>query len=160
MALNLGEFTPDFTLPGNDGKDHTLSDYRGQWVVLYFYPKDDTPGCTTEACGIRDQHAELANFNAVVIGVSKDTVASHQKFASKYSLPFLLLADSNKEVLTAYDVLTEKSMFGKKITGTKRQTFLIDPEGKLAKIYPNVNPSQHATEIIKDLTIIKTGHSI
>lgn len=142
---------PLFSLPDQDGKMHTLSDYAGEWVILYFYPKDDTPGCTVEACSFRDNTAELARLNAVVLGVSKDTTQSHQKFASKHKLNFPLLADTTGEVCKAYGVLKEKSMFGKKYMGVSRDTFLINPEGQVVKEYRGVNPLTHWSEIQKDL---------
>ncbi|HNQ31577.1 MAG TPA: peroxiredoxin [Candidatus Woesebacteria bacterium] len=140
-----------FSLPDQDGKVHTLSDYAGKWLVLYFYPKDDTPGCTVEACSFRDNTAELARLNAVVLGVSKDTIQSHQKFASKHKLNFPLLADTTGEVCKAYGVLKEKSMFGNKYMGVSRDTFLINPEGQVFKEYRGVNPLTHWSEIQKDL---------
>lgn len=140
-----------FSLLDQDGKVHTLSDYAGKWLVLYFYPKDDTPGCTVEACSFRDNTAELARLNAVVLGVSKDTIQSHQKFASKHKLNFPLLADTTGEVCKAYGVLKEKSMFGNKYIGVSRDTFLINPEGQVVKEYRGVNPLTHWSEIQKDL---------
>lgn len=143
---------PDFTLLDQDEKSHSLSDYSGQWVVLYFYPKDDTPGCTTEACNFRDARDAIAEFgNAVVIGVSKDTPKSHKKFANKYGLNFTLLSDPSHTVIEAYGAWLEKSMFGKKYMGIQRATYIIDPSGNIAKEYPKVDPAKHAAEIIKDL---------
>lgn len=143
---------PDFTLLDQDEKSHSLSDYSGQWVVLYFYPKDDTPGCTTEACNFRDARDAIAEFgNAVVIGVSKDTPKSHKKFANKYGLNFTLLSDPSHAVIEAYGAWLEKSMFGKKYMGIQRATYIIDPSGNIAKKYPKVDPAKHAAEIIKDL---------
>lgn len=142
---------PSFSLPDQDGTVHTLADYAGKWVVLYFYPKDDTPGCTLEACSFRDNSAELARLNAVVLGVSKDTTHSHQKFASKHKLNFPLLADTTGEVCKAYGALKEKSMFGKKYMGVSRDTFLINPAGQVVQEYRGVNPLTHWSEIQKDL---------
>src|ERR1700691_6447664 len=122
---------PDFTLPDQDGKEHALSDYKGKWVLLYFYPKDDTPGCTIEACTIRDQFKDFTGIGAVVLGVSTDSVASHKKFASAYELPFILLADAYKEVVGRYGVFGEKKFMGKTYMGTSRTSFLIDPLGNI-----------------------------
>lgn len=143
---------PDFTLPDQNGKHHSLKDYAGNWLVLYFYPKDDTPGCTTEACAFRDERELIAELgNAEIVGVSKDSVASHKKFAEKYKLNFTILSDESTEVLKAYGAWTEKGMFGKKYMGVTRSTVIIDPAGNIVKTYPNVDPINHAAEIIKDL---------
>lgn len=141
----------DFTLPDQDGKTHTLQDYKGKWVLLYFYPKDDTPGCTIEACTIRDQFKDFQTINAVVLGVSTDTVASHRKFATNYELPFTLLSDVNKEVVGAYGVFGEKKFMGRTYMGTKRMSFLINPKGNIAKVYEKVKPELHAAEVIADI---------
>lgn len=142
---------PDFSLPDQDGKKHKLSDYAGQWVLLYFYPKDDTPGCTKEACSMRDNLPKFAKIKAKIFGISVDSVASHKKFAEKYKLPFTLLADEDKNVVEKYGVWQEKSMYGRKYMGTVRDSFLIDPQGKIAKIYNKVKPDQHAQEVLTDL---------
>ncbi|MDO8408173.1 MAG: peroxiredoxin [bacterium] len=134
----VGMVAPAFTLPDQDGKEHSLGEYTGKWVLLYFYPKDDTPGCTIEACTIRDQFEDFATIGAVVLGVSTDSVASHKKFAKKFELPFTLLADVNKEVVGMYGV-------------SKRVSFLINPSGNIAKVYESVKPAEHATEVIADL---------
>ncbi len=141
----------DFTLSDQDGKSQTLGDYRGKWVLLYFYPKDDTPGCTIEACTIRDQFADFTKIGAVVLGISTDTVASHKKFANAYNLPFILLADENKEVVGRYGVFGEKKFMGRTYMGTSRTSFLINPEGIIAKVYEKVKPELHAAEVIADL---------
>lgn len=146
-----GSLAPDFTLPDQDGKEHALSGYRGKWVLLYFYPKDDTPGCTIEACTIRDQFKDFKDIGAVVLGVSTDSVASHKKFASTYDLPFTLLADEYKEVVGRYGVFGEKKFMGKTYMGTNRTSFLIDPSGTIAKVYEKVKPETHAAEVIADL---------
>ncbi len=146
---------PEFSLKDQDGKVHTLADYAGKWVILYFYPKDDTPGCTTEACSFRDNSAELASLGASVLGVSRDTVASHAKFKDKHKLNFPLLADTTGDVCKAYGVLKEKSMFGKKYIGISRDTFLIDPKGNVVKEYRGVDPLTHWRDVKKDLE--KTG---
>ena len=153
--LAIGKTAPDFRLSDQDGKSHKLSDYRGQWVLLYFYPKDDTTGCTKEACAIRD---EMPNFNKLklqIFGISIDSVKSHKKFALKYGLPFTLLSDENKKVLNKYGVWAEKSMYGRKYMGTLRASFLINPKGKIAKIYEKVKPEIHAGEVLNDLKKLK-----
>ena len=147
----MGVRAPTFTLEDQGGKEHSLADYAGKWVLLYFYPKDDTPGCTIEACTIRDQFKDFTKIGAVVLGVSTDSVASHKKFAEKYGLPFTLLADVNKEVVGAYGVFGEKKMMGKTYMGVRRTSFLIDPEGKVAKVYEKVKPEAHAAAVIADL---------
>ncbi len=149
--LNVNDSAPDFTLPDQNNTSHSLSDYRGQWVLVYFYPKDDTPGCTTEACGIRDTFPRFDQSNIKVFGISTDTVASHKKFADKYQLPFTLLADTDKEVVKLYGAYGEKTLFGKKITGTKRVSFLVNPDGRIAKIYTSVKPSEHANQVLYDV---------
>lgn len=147
----VGATAPDFTLPDQDGNTHALSSYRGAWVLLYFYPKDDTPGCTIEACTIRDQFKDFQKINAVVLGVSTDSVKSHKKFKEAYQLPFTLLADEHKEVVGQYGVFQEKKMYGRTYMGTLRTSFLIDPEGKIAKVYQKVKPEVHAAEVFADL---------
>lgn len=143
---------PDFSLQDQNGKTHSLKDYRGKWVVLYFYPKDDTPGCTKEACNFRDERDVIADLgNAEVIGVSKDSVASHKKFADKYTLNFTLLSDESLDTIKAYNAWGERSMYGKIYLGIIRSTFIINPEGQIVKEYPKVNPKDHALQIIKDL---------
>lgn len=142
MKLNTGDRAPDFRAPDQEGKIHELDEYAGQWLLIYFYPKDDTPGCTTQACGLRDNFAMLQKLVRVV-GVSADSIVSHKKFATKYHLPFTLLADPQKEIITAYG--TDGLIFA------KRTSFLINPEGKIAKVYEKVNPELHASEIISDL---------
>ena len=142
---------PDFTLPDEDGKLHTLSDYRGKWVLLYFYPKDDTTGCTKEACAIRDEFPRFNLVNATVLGVSVDSSASHKKFKAKYNLPFTLLADTEKKVVQLYGVWAKKQFMGREYDGTLRTSFLIDPLGYIEKIYEDVKPEIHAGEVLKDL---------
>ena len=144
-----GEKAPDFRLKDQDGKDHSLSDYGGKRLALYFYPKDDTPGCTIEACSFRDGFAELKKAGITVLGVSMDSAESHGKFAEKYSLQFPLLADTEGKACKAYGVLGEKSFFGKKIYGIRRATFLIGADGKIAKVFINVKPNGHAKEVLK-----------
>ncbi len=149
--IAVGKSAPDFTLPDQAGKSHTLSKYRGRWTLLYFYPKDDTPGCTKEACMLRDTFPQFENMHADVLGISKDSVASHKRFAEKYSLPFPLLADESGETVTKYGVWQEKKMMGKAYMGIVRTSFLINPEGEVAKIYEKVKPEIHAEEVLNDL---------
>lgn len=151
VTLKVGQTAPDFTLSDQFGKEHRLSSYRGKWVLVYFYPKDDTPGCTKEACGIRDRFSEFQKIQAVVLGISADSVESHKKFFNKFKLPFPLLADDQKKVVQAYGVWGEKRFMGKTYMGISRSSFLIDPNGKIAKIYPKVKPEEHAEEILRDL---------
>lgn len=146
--LQVGELVPDFTLVDQDEKNHTLSQYRGKKVVLYFYPKDMTPGCTVQAEGMRDSMNDLEAKGIVVLGVSVDDVKSHKKFVEKHNLNFPLLADTEKTVVQAYGVWKEKSMFGKKYMGIQRDTFLIDEEGKLIQHFEKVNPLKHASQIL------------
>ena len=145
---------PDFTLPGTDGKDHSLRDFRGKWVVLYFYPKDDTPGCTTQACSLRDARDTLAEMGAEIIGVSKDDPSSHEKFKAKYSLNFTLLSDADGAVISAYGAWGKK-MFGKE--GILRKTFLIDPEGNVQKVYGRATPLGHGEQVIEQLKSLQAG---
>ena len=146
--IRIGELAPDFKLEGSDGKMHSLSDYRGKTVILYFYPKDNTPGCTTEACDFRDNIDEFNNSDAIIIGISKDSIASHNKFITKHSLPFLLLADEEKKVCELYDVIKEKNMYGKKTLGISRSTFIINPDGILVNEFRNVRVKGHIENII------------
>ncbi|MCL4392036.1 thioredoxin-dependent thiol peroxidase [Patescibacteria group bacterium] len=152
----VGEQAPDFELLDQKGKLHSLSAYAGGWVLLYFYPKDDTPGCTKEACIIRDYFPDFKKLKANVLGVSVDSVRSHGKFAEKYQLPFTLLADEKKEVVRKYGVWGKKKFMGREYEGTLRTSFLIDPQGKIAKIYEDVKPEIHAEEVIKDLKVLKS----
>jgi thioredoxin-dependent peroxiredoxin len=149
--IEEGESAPDFTLRADDGKDVSLSSLRGKPVVLYFYPKDDTPGCTREACAFRDRKAELAKRGAVVLGVSPDDVASHGRFRDKFNLNFPLLADPGHVVSTAYGAWREKNLYGKTSMGIQRSTFLIDPQGKVRKLWKKVNVDGHDDEVLKAL---------
>lgn len=149
--LTIGSSAPNFSLPDQDGKMHTLSEYRGRWILIYFYPKDDTPGCTKEACMIRDAFPRFEGVHAEVFGISKDSVASHKSFSEKYELQFPLLSDENREVIESYGVWREKKMMGKSYMGTARTSFLIDPEGVIQKIYESVKPEVHAEEVLADL---------
>lgn len=149
---------PNFSLPDQNGDVRTLADYAGKWVVLYFYPKDDTTGCTAEACSFRDARDLIAELgNSVVIGVSKDSVASHKKFVDKYSLNFTILSDPDHEVIEAYQSWKPKKFMGREYMGTHRNTFIIDPAGNIAKQYEGVNPKTHAAEIIKDLKTLQVS---
>jgi peroxiredoxin Q/BCP len=151
-----GAPAPDFKLQDQNGNDVKLSQFRGKNVVLYFYPKDDTPGCTREACDFRDEYSVLQGAGAVVLGVSPDDVKSHQKFATKFSLPFPLLADTERQVCEAYGVWGEKSLYGRKFMGVTRATFLIDPEGKVSRVWPKVKVDGHVQEILQ---LLKGGAS-
>jgi peroxiredoxin Q/BCP len=148
-SLREGQMAPEFTLVSDNGAPISLREYRGQYVVLYFYPKDDTPGCTQEACDLRDSYGNLRGLKAAVLGVSKDSVASHQKFKAKFGLPFPLLADVDGKVCEAYEVWQPKAMYGKKFMGIERTTFVIDPEGRIKKIFPKVKVQGHVTEIME-----------
>lgn len=149
----VGSLAPEFTLPDQGGTLHRLSEWRGKWLVLYFYPKDDTPGCTTEACAFRDDLARLSALGAQVVGVSVDDTASHKAFAEKYHLPFPLLADATAEVATRYGAVSNLLV----IKIAKRYTFLIDPAGRVAKVYLSVEASRHSTEIIADLQQLQSA---
>lgn len=144
-----GEAAPDFEALDAEGNTVKLSDLRGQKVALYFYPKDDTPGCTKEACSLRDGHSELTSRGIKVIGVSTDDEKSHRKFAEKYSLPFTLLADTDHKVADAYEVYGEKQFMGKTYMGVSRKTFLIDEQGRVRKIFDKVNVEEHADEVLR-----------
>jgi thioredoxin-dependent peroxiredoxin len=146
--LQEGSKAPDFDLADDSGEKTKLSSFSGKKVVLYFYPKDETPGCTVEACGFRDAYDEFLAKGAVVLGVSPDSSSSHGKFKNRHSLPFRLLADPEREALKAYGVWGEKSMLGKKYMGVLRTTFLIDEDGKIMKVFPKVKPEGHAKEIL------------
>ena len=148
--LQEGTKAPAFSAQDQTGNTHTLADYKGKWLLLYFYPKDDTPGCTKEACTIRDAYSSFSDTGLAVLGVSKDTVASHEKFAKKYDLPFPILADPDKQIIKAYEALGTKSMFGKTYEGTLRISYLINPEGIIAKAYEKVKPAEHAGEVLTD----------
>lgn len=150
-ALEVGDKAPDFSLKNESGKTMALKALRGKPVVLYFYPKDDTPGCTKEACGFRDSMASLRKTGAVVLGVSLDDETSHQKFIAKYDLPFSLLVDADKNVSKAYGVYVQKSMYGKKYWGIERSTFVIDPDGKLSAIFRKVKVDGHVDEVLTAL---------
>ncbi len=149
--LSEGDKAPDFTLPDRSGEQVKLSDLRGETVVLYFYPRADTPGCTTQACGIRDRRADYAEAGARVLGVSPDEVKAIDKFAGKYELGFTLLADADHAVAEKYGAWVEKSMYGKKYMGVQRATFIVGPDGKIAKVFPKVSPKTHDDVVLKAL---------
>ncbi len=148
MLLEQGAVAPDFELEDENGVPHKLSDYRGKFVVLYFYPKDDTPGCTTEACNFRDDYSAYTKAGVVILGVSPDNVKSHAKFKMKHQLPFTLLADINHEVCVTYGVWALKKMMGREYFGVMRTTYLIGPDGKIVKVFEKVKPADHSAEVL------------
>ena len=149
--LRIGDLAPNFSLSDANGSRLSLSDFRGQRIVLYFYPKDNTPGCTRQACAFAGLFGEFQKRGVLVIGISKDSAASHAKFAAKHSLPFLLLSDPELEAIKAYGVWQEKKLYGKTSFGVVRTTFIIDGEGKIEKILPKVNPDKNASEVLEML---------
>ncbi|MDX6636801.1 MAG: thioredoxin-dependent peroxiredoxin [Solirubrobacterales bacterium] len=149
--LAEGDTAPDFTLPDQNGADVALGDLKGETVVLYFYPRADTPGCTTQACGVRDRSADYAKAGVRVLGVSPDPVKAIEKFATKYDLGFTLLADEDHAVAERYGTWVEKSMYGRKYMGVQRATFIIDAGGKIAKVFPKVSPKTHDDQVLKAL---------
>ena len=150
--LTIGNIAPNFSLLAIDGKKYSLKDFKGKKIVLYFYPKDDTSGCTAEACSFRDNLSAIKKKGAVVIGVSPDGIKSHEKFVSKYDLNFPLLSDESKEILTEYGVWQEKSMYGRKYMGVVRTTFIIDEKGKISHVFPKVTVDGHTEEILTTLS--------
>ena len=151
MKLTVGQLAPDFILPDQNGVEHTLSALYGTHVLIYFYPKDDTPGCTKEACNFRDNFSAFKKNNLQILGISTDPVKRHDSFAKKYSLPFPLLSDEKREVVEKYGVWAEKKFMGHRYMGTLRISFLIDAEGKIEKIYEQVKPDIHAQEVLQDM---------
>jgi peroxiredoxin Q/BCP len=151
LKLKEGDEAPEFSAVTNGGDKVSLADFKGRPVILYFYPKDDTPGCTKEACAFRDHFAEFKKRGAVVLGVSVDPVKAHEKFVAKYKLPFTLLADEDRKIVQAYGVWGEKRFMGRKYMGTHRVTFLIGPDGRIKKIWPKVKPDEHAEEVLAAL---------
>jgi len=149
--LDIGDKVPDIRLPSSSGKDVSLTDYKGKKIVLYFYPKDDTPGCTTEACEFRDAVKTYEGLNAVIIGVSKDSLKSHDKFMAKYNLPFELLSDEDLKLMEFFGVWKEKTMYGKTFLGVNRSTFLIDEKGVIVKAWRNVKVSSHVAEVLDEI---------
>jgi peroxiredoxin Q/BCP len=154
-ALQPGDPAPDVTLPDQDGKTRSLTELKGQWVLVYFYPRDDTPGCTVEACGLRDSAAAYARAGIQVFGISADSSKSHRKFADKFQLPFALLADEEKRVIRAFGAWGKKKFMGREFDGILRQSFLVDPKGKIAKVYGKVKPEAHAAEVLADVAALQ-----
>ncbi|OGY31514.1 MAG: hypothetical protein A3C02_00770 [Candidatus Andersenbacteria bacterium RIFCSPHIGHO2_02_FULL_45_11] len=154
--LKEGTKAPEFTAEDQYGDTHTLAQYAGKYVVLYFYPKDDTPGCTKEACAIRDAWSDFADHKIAVLGVSADSVKSHEKFSKKFGLPFPLLSDPDKKILNGYEVIGMKKMWGREYEGILRITYLIAPDGTIAKVYPKVKPADHAQEILADIAALQS----
>lgn len=148
---------PDFTLPDQNGTMHSLKDYAGKWLLVYFYPKDDTPGCTTEACSFRDAREYLVEKGLTVVGISKDSVKSHKKFADKHELTFDLLSDESTETIQAFGAWGLKKFMGREYTGIKRNTYLVDPSGEIIKTYENVSPMTHAAQIFKDFEALRAA---
>lgn len=145
---------PDFTLMGSDNQEHKLSQYRGKKIILYFYPRDNTPGCSTEACNFRDSNDVFINKNAIIIGISRDSLKSHTKFIEKFNLPFILLSDEKEEVCNLFNVIKEKNMYGRKVFGIERSTFIINEEGILVKEYRKVKVKDHVSTVLKDLELL------
>lgn len=154
MALQILTEAPEFTLLDQNGVEHNLTEYRGKWVVVYFYPKDDTPGCTKEACSFRDNFEGFKNRGITVFGISKDSQASHKKFVDKFNLNFSLLSDESLETIKAYESWGEKKFMGKVYDGILRNTYVIDPQGIIRKVYENVKPDEHAQEILRDINLL------
>lgn len=154
MTLNEGDQAPNFKGLDQNNNSISLDNYHSKYIILYFYPKDNTPGCTIESCGFKDIYSEILKYNCDVIGISKDSIKSHKNFETKYALPFKLVADTNAEICRSYGVLKEKSMFGKKYMGIVRSTFLIDPHRKIKKIWRNVKVPNHVSNVLKELTAL------
>jgi peroxiredoxin Q/BCP len=157
MAIDINDKAPDFTLPDQNGEEVSLKAFRGKYVVLFFYPRADTPGCTIEACEFRDSYRKMQNTGAVLLGISPDTAKAQKKFEEKYSLPFTLLGDAEKKVCNAYDVIKEKNMYGKKVMGVARTTFIIGPDGKIKHIFHKVKPEGHSDEVLAYLKGVIKG---
>ena len=155
--LAEGTKAPDFTLPDQNNEKVALSDLRGKWLILYFYPKDMTPGCTTEACNFQTVLPQIDDSEAVVLGVSKDSVERHKKFADKHGLTFKLLSDAESDVCETYGVWQKKKLYGKEFMGIVRSTFIIDPQGRIVKVYPKVKVKEHHREVLDDLRALKKG---
>lgn len=151
MSLQVGDVAPEIHLPDQEGNIHSLVQHKGSWILLYFYPKDDTPGCTKEACAIRDKYSDFSKSDIIVLGVSVDSISSHVKFREKFKLPFTLLSDEEKEVVNLYGVWGRKKFMGREYMGTNRMSFLINPQGKIVKIYEDVKPEKHAQEVLHDV---------
>jgi peroxiredoxin Q/BCP len=157
LNVNINDKAPEFTLPDQNGKEISLKDFRGKYVVLYFYPRADTPGCTVEACEFRDSYRKIQNTGAVILGISPDQPKAQKKFEEKYSLPFTLLGDADKKVGNAFGVIQEKNMYGKKVMGVARTTFIIGPDGKIKHIFQKVKPEGHAEEVLAYLKQAQKG---
>jgi len=149
--MKVNDKAPEFTLPDQNGEEISLQQYRGKYVVLYFYPRADTPGCTIEACEFRDSYKKMQKSGAILLGISPDTSKAQNKFAEKFDLPFTLLADADKKVANAYQTVKEKNMYGKKVMGVARMTFIIGPEGKIIHIFDKVKPEGHAEQVLEYL---------
>ena len=154
MAIKVGDKAPSFKLKNQDDELISLTDFKGKKIVLYFYPKDDTPGCTKESCNFRDEFPKFGKLNAKIIGVSVDSVESHKKFTVKYKLPFDLLADDKKEIVEKYGVWKEKNMYGRKYMGIERTTFIVDEDGKIANIFAKVKVDDHNKEVMEALKVL------
>jgi peroxiredoxin Q/BCP len=148
MEVKINDISPDFSTTDENGKEVALKDFRGKTVVLYFYPKADTPGCTIESCGFRDAYAAIKKTGVVLLGISADTAAAQKRFQGKFNLPFPLLADAEKKIANLFGVIKEKNMYGKKVKGIARTTFVIAPDGKIQHIFHNVKPEGHAEEVL------------
>ncbi len=157
--LKEGRKAPAFKLVDQDEQTHALKDYVGKWVLVYIYPKDDTPGCTKEACMIAEVYKDFKRLGVTVFGLSKDTPKSHKKFAEKYNLPFTLLSDETMATIEKYGAFVEKKMYGKPVRGTLRISYLINPDGKIAKVYPTVDPANHALELLADIKVAKKAYT-
>ena len=155
--MKVKDQAPEFTLPDQNGEEISLKQYRGKYVVLYFYPRADTPGCTIEACEFRDSYKKMQKSGAILLGISPDTSKAQDKFAKKFDLPFTLLADADKKVAIAYETLKEKNMYGKKVMGVGRTTFVIGPDGKIVHIFEKVKPEGHAEEVLEYLKGVMKG---
>ena len=154
--ITLNSPAPDFQLPDQDGKMHSLTDYKGKWLILYFYPRDNTPGCTLEACSFRDANQDFKEKNVSIIGISKDTVQKHKNFATKHHLTFPLLSDVSTDTIKAYGAWGPRLFWGRRFEGILRNTYLINPKGEIVKIYEKVNPLTHTQEIVKDIETLQT----
>ncbi|HEY7351677.1 MAG TPA: thioredoxin-dependent thiol peroxidase [Terriglobales bacterium] len=155
--MEINDKAPEFTSLDQNGEKLSLKDYKGKWVVLYFYPRADTPGCTIEACSFRDSFGKIDKTDAVVLGVSPDTPKDQKKFEEKFSLPFTLVADADKKICNAYGVMQEKNMYGKKVMGVARTTFIIGPDGKIKHVFRKVKPEGHADEVLAYLKEVQKG---
>ena len=154
--MDINHKAPDFTLPDQNGKEVSLKDFRGNYVVLYFYPRADTPGCTVESCEFRDAYKKIEKAGAVILGISPDTPKAQKKFEEKYTLPFTLLGDADKTVCNAFGVIQEKNMYGKKVMGVARTTFIIDATGKVARVLPKIKPETHDDLVLETLASLGT----